>query len=72
MLSALAGIVFVIGVAILIVAAIRRMRLGFSGYENYGDPFGDDDATAGVREPRRPPPTSGAATALAELDDDAA
>jgi hypothetical protein len=32
----------------------------------------DDWGPAGVREPRRPPPTSGAATALAELDEEAA
>jgi hypothetical protein len=72
MLSAAAGIVFVVGVAILVVVALRRQRLGLSGYHDYGDWFGDDDATAGVREPRRPPPTSGAATALAEPDEDAA
>ena len=72
MLFAAAGIVFVLGVAILVVVAIHRLRLGLSDYPNYGDPFGDDDATAGVREPRRPPPTSGAATALAEPDEDAA
>jgi len=72
MLSAAAGIVFVVGVAILVVVALRRLRLGLSGPQDYGDPFGDDDATAGVREPRRPPPTSGAATAVAEPGDDAA
>jgi len=48
------------------------MPVGVFRDEDYRDPFGDDDATAGVREPRRPPPTSGAATALAELDNDAA
>jgi len=59
-------------VAILVVVATRRMPVGVFRDEDYRDPFGDDDATAGVREPRRPPPTSGAATALAELDNDAA
>ena len=72
MLSAVAGVVFVVGVAILLIVAIERQRVGLSGYEDYGDPFGDDDAPAGVREPRRPPPTSGAAIALAEPDEDAA
>jgi hypothetical protein len=72
MLFAAAGIVFVLGVALLVVVAIHRLRLGLSDYPDYGGPFGDDDATAGVREPRRPPPTSGTATALAEPDEDAA
>jgi hypothetical protein len=72
MLSAAAGIVFVIGLAILAIVAIHRLRLGPSDYTDYGDRFGDDYATAGVREQRRPPPTSGAATALAEPDEDAA
>jgi hypothetical protein len=71
MLSVAAGIVFVVSVAILVFVAIHRLRLGLSDYPDYGNPFGDDDATAGVREPRRPPPTSGAATALAEPDEDA-
>ena len=72
MLSAAAGITFLLAVAILASVAIRRLRLGISDYPDYGDPFGDDDAAAGVREPRRPPPTSGAATALAEPDEYAA
>ena len=72
MLSAAVGIVFVIGVAILVVVAVQRRKLRLSDYLDHGEPFGDDDAAAGVREPRRPPPTSGAATALAEPDEDAA
>jgi hypothetical protein len=71
MLSAAVGIVFVLSVAILATLAIHRLRSGLSHYADYGDWFGDDDAAAGVREPRRPPPTSGAATALAEPDEDA-
>ena len=61
-----------IGVAIVVVVAIRRRKLDLSEYADFGDFFGDDDATTGVREPRRPPPTSGAATALAEPDEHAA
>jgi hypothetical protein len=72
MLSAAAGIVFLIAVVILVIVAIHKLRLGISDYLDYGDPFGDDDAAAGVREPRRPPPTSGAAIAVAEPDEDAA
>jgi hypothetical protein len=72
MLSAAVGMVFLIAVAILVVVAIHRLRLRLADYLDYGDPFGDDDAAAGVREPRCPPPTSGAATALAEPDEYAA
>ena len=72
MASAAIGIVFLIAVVILVIVAIQRLRLGISDYLDYGDPFGDDDAAAGVREPRRPPPTSGAASALAEPDEYAA
>jgi hypothetical protein len=71
MISAAVGMVFVIAVAILVIVAIHRLRLLLSDYRDYGDPFGDD-AGAGVREPRRPPPTSGAAPALAEPDEYAA
>ena len=72
MLSVLVGIVFLIAVALLGLAAIHGLRLRLRGYLDYEDPFGDDDAAAGVREPRRPPPTSRAATALAEPDEYAA
>jgi hypothetical protein len=72
MLSAAVGVVFVVAVAVLVIVAIHRLRLGLCEYLDYGDPFGDDDAAAGVREPRRPPPTSGAATAMAEPDEYAA
>lgn len=72
MVSAAVGIVFLIAVVILVIVAIHRLRLRIPDYLDYGDPFGDDDAAAGVREPRRPPPTSGAATALADPDEDAA
>jgi hypothetical protein len=72
MLSAAVGTVFLIAVAILLIVAIHRLSLRLSEYRDYGDPFGDDDAAAGVREPRRPPPTSGAATAVAEPDEYAA
>jgi len=72
MLSALVGIVFLIAVAILAMVAMHRLRLRLVDYRADEEPFGDDDAAAGVREPRRPPPTSGAATALAEPDEYAA
>ena len=72
MVSAAVGIVFLIAVVILVIVAIHGLSLRASDYLDYGDPFGDDDAAAGVREPRRPPPTSGAATALADPDEYAA
>jgi hypothetical protein len=65
-------ILFLLAVVVVLVVGVRRMRLSQSDYGPYDEGLGDDDAGAGVREPRRPPPTSGAATAMAELDEHAA
>jgi hypothetical protein len=59
-------------VAVLDIAAIHGLRVRPFDYLDSEEPFGDDGAAAGVREPRRPPPTSGAAAAVAEPDEYAA
>ena len=70
MATAVTVVVLVI-VAVILAVGVLKERLPRTPMD--WDIGSDDDwGPAGVREPRRPPPTSGAATALAELDEDAA
>jgi Na+-transporting methylmalonyl-CoA/oxaloacetate decarboxylase gamma subunit len=65
------ALLFLLAVLVIFVVAIRRQRLSRSPRK--WDIGSDDDwPPAGVREPRRPPPTSGTAAAVAEPDEEVA
>jgi hypothetical protein len=64
-------VLILVMLAVLLTVGVAKQRLGRTPMD--WDIGTDDDwGPAGVREPRRPSPTSGAATALAEPDQEAA
>ena len=65
--TALTILALVAALAALFVG-IRTLRLSPVRSDLTRDDYGDDDLPAGVREPRRPPPASGSAAALADPD----
>ena len=63
----LALLVVIAALAVLAFAAFHRDRFRSSSLD---DPWGlDDDDMTGVREPRRPKPSSGAAAAAVDVPD---
>ena len=77
------AVLMLVVVAGVLVVAIHKQRLTRSGtsWDSSSDvesgdaddwPDWPDWPAAGVREPRRPPPTGGAAEALARPEEDAA
>jgi hypothetical protein len=69
--AAAVTVVILIILAVLFAVGVLKQRLPRTPMDwNIGSD--DDWGPAGVREPRRPPPTGGAATALAEADEEAA
>jgi hypothetical protein len=69
--AAAVTVVILLVIAVLFAVGVARQRLG--GTPMDWDIGSDDDwGPTGVREPRRPSPTSGAATAVAEPDQEAA
>ena len=71
MAAAVTVVVLVVVALLLAVGVLKQQRLPRTPTD--WDIGSDDDwGPAGVREPRRPLPTSGAATALAEPDEEAA
>ena len=70
MAAAVTVVVLMILAALFVVGVVKqRLPRASSDWDIGSD---DDLGPAGVREPRRPLPTGGAATALAEPDEEAA
>jgi hypothetical protein len=70
-MAAAVTVVVLVIVAVLFAVGVLKQRLRRTPMD--WDIGSDDDwGPAGVREPRRPLPTSGAATTVAEPDEEAA
>jgi hypothetical protein len=70
-MAAAVTVVVLVIVAVFFAVSVLRQRLRPTP-RDWGIGSDDDWGPAGVREPRRPLPTSGAATAVAEPDEEAA
>ena len=64
------AVLFLIGLClILVIGGLRLWSAGVRGGPGYDPRSRGGRAASGVREPRRPPPMSGAAVAVADPDE---